>query len=116
MGGVAGLVGQSPGALDAVPGVGSEELEGRDVVVLDAALDARPADQDRGDLTFGPHRCGDDRPELVGTQLGVAAGPFEVVVDDDGPALLEHQRRHAPVGAVHVLDVGVGEPRAWTTR
>ena len=50
VGGVAALVLQCPGALEAVPGVGGQELEGGDLVVLDAAVARVPPDQDGGEL------------------------------------------------------------------
>ena len=36
-------------------------------------------------------------------------GALEVVIDDDGPALVGDERHHTPVRAVDPLDIGVGE-------
>ena len=108
--GVASLVLEAPGALEPVAGVGGQKLEGGDLVVLDGALDAGPAHQRGRQLALHPHRGGDDGAEPVGAQLGMPAGALEVVVDDDGPALVRDERHHAPVRAVDPLHVGVGEP------
>ena len=93
-----------------VPGVGGQQLEGGDLVVFDRASGAGPAHERGGELPLDPHGGGDHGAEPIGAQLGQAAGAFVVVVDDNGPALVEYERDHAPIRAVDRLDVGLGEP------
>ena len=67
-------------AFEPVPGMGGQQLEGGDLVVLHRPLRPGPAHQDGRQLAFHPHRRGRHGAIAVGPQLGVPAGALEVVV------------------------------------